>query len=72
MSTATIDDSMDDDVFEALEDHPRLKVRPDKDRQANTPSPTGYRDYKPPAEVLRLCENDVIESSEQKIHKVPR
>lgn len=59
-----MDDSMDDDVFE---DSDQLKVTTKK---TSTPSPTGYRDYKPPAEVLKLCQTDVIEDKEQTVHKV--
>lgn len=69
-----MDDSMDDDVFEATEETTsgRLKVIHNDylDRSQNTPSPTGYRDYKPPAEVLKMCENDIVEESEQRVHKV--
>ncbi|CAH1155985.1 unnamed protein product [Phaedon cochleariae] len=62
-----MDDSMDDDVFEATEDT-RLRVTADHPH-SNTPSPTGYRNYQPPAEVLKLCQTDVIEAVEPKIHK---
>lgn len=58
------DDSMDDDVFEDIDS---LRV---SGKKGNTPSPTGYRDYKPPAEVLKLCQSDVIEDKEQIVHKV--
>lgn len=61
------DDSMDDDVFESQEDIDSLKVA---GKKGNTPSPTGYRDYKPPAEVLKLCQTDVLEDCEQIVHKV--
>jgi len=57
----TAEDSMSDDVFEMDDDRystvtnalsggltPAVGERP----LDNTPSPTGYRDYKPPAEVL--------------------
>lgn len=66
------DDSMDDDVFESQEDtNARLRVAEQQSNQrTNTPSPTGYRDYKPPAEVLRLCETDAFDDTEQIIHKV--
>ncbi|XP_063930269.1 ras-related protein Rab-37-like isoform X1 [Zophobas morio] len=57
------DDSMDDDVFEDIDS---LRV---SGKKGNTPSPTGYRDYKPPAEVLKLCQSDVIEDKEQIVHK---
>ncbi|XP_008198272.1 ras-related protein Rab-37 isoform X1 [Tribolium castaneum] len=56
------DDSMDDDVFEDVDS---LRVS----GQKSTPSPTGYRDYKPPAEVLKLCQTDVLEDCEQIVHK---
>ncbi|XP_057657406.1 uncharacterized protein LOC130894544 [Diorhabda carinulata] len=68
---ATDGDSMDDDVFETLEDiDSRLNVS-DRNfsQKGGTPSPTGYRNYKPPDEVLKLAENDVIESTEPAIHK---
>lgn len=58
----TAEDSMSDDVFEMDDDHsstvtsvvsggltPATMERP---LEKTTPSPTGYRDYKPPAEVL--------------------
>ncbi|RZC36442.1 Ras domain containing protein, partial [Asbolus verrucosus] len=61
------DDSMDDDVFESQDDgETTLKV---SGKKGNTPSPTGYRDYKPPAEVLKLCQTDVLEDCEQIVHK---
>lgn len=72
----TTDDSMDDDVFEVTEDYTannstRLKVQQNAaNHRENTPSPTGYRGYKPPAEVLKLAEGDVIEDSEIQVHKV--
>jgi Ras-related protein Rab-37 len=61
------DDSMDDDVFESQEDGDGLRV---SGKKGNTPSPTGYRDYKPPAEVLKMCQTDVLEDCEQIVHKV--
>lgn len=75
MKKMATDESMDDEVFEATEENisSKLKVLENdhrSNRKANTPSPTGYRDYKPPAEVLKLCETDVIEDNEQTIHKV--
>jgi len=76
----TTDDSMSDDVFESPEDT-ALTEGGDTGRQVNTmtvpgqhaqqlktPSPTGYRDYKPPAEMLRLYEKQ--EEAEQMMHKV--
>ncbi|XP_076755532.1 ras-related protein Rab-37 isoform X2 [Xylocopa sonorina] len=57
LTVMTGDDSMSDDVFEVEEDTsmavsngltPGSVDRP----SAATPSPTGYRDYKPPAEVF--------------------
>nr|CAI5862265.1 unnamed protein product [Callosobruchus analis] len=54
-------DSMDDDVF--VDDNAegadvRLRVTDRKPQHAsNTPSPTGYRNYQPPAEVLKLADN---------------
>lgn len=66
------DDSMDDDVFEATDEsaNRKLKVIEDNYKKASTPSPTGYRDYKPPAEVLKLCETDILEDTEHSVHKV--
>ncbi|XP_023030359.2 ras-related protein Rab-37 isoform X1 [Leptinotarsa decemlineata] len=63
------DDSMDDDVFEAIEDN-RLKLTAkDSEKKDKAPSPTGYRNYKPPAEVLKLCQSDIIVDVEPRIHK---
>lgn len=59
------DDSIDDDVFET-KDTNTLNIK----TSGTTPSPTGYRDYKPPDEVLRLCQTDNIEELEQTVHKV--
>lgn len=65
------DDSIDDDVFETKDTLPNTSLDVNKpNKGATTPSPTGYRDYKPPAEVLRLCETDNLEESEQTVHKV--
>lgn len=67
------DDSMDDEVFETQEDtNKRLSVlENDTKHKDKTPSPTGYRNYRPPSEVLRLGENEsIIECVEQPIHKV--
>lgn len=65
------DDSIDDDVFETKDTIPNTSLVVNKtNKAATTPSPTGYRDYKPPAEVLRLCETDNLEESEQTVHKV--
>lgn len=51
----TGDDSMSDDVFEMEEDTSAALstgLTPLMGQPTTTPSPTGYRDYKPPAEVL--------------------
>lgn len=51
----TGDDSMSDDVFEMEEDTSTALstgLTPLMGQPTTTPSPTGYRDYKPPAEVL--------------------
>lgn len=64
------DDSIDDDVFETKESTISTSTLNTNEKPTTTPSPTGYRDYKPPAEVLRLCETDNIEELEQTIHKV--
>jgi Ras-related protein Rab-37 len=76
----TTDDSMSDDVFESPEDtamadsdrggcvskHASVMSVPGKH---TTPSPTGYRDYKPPVEVLKMYEQQQ-EEYEQIVHKV--
>lgn len=69
---ANTEDSIDDDVFETVEDtnNSNLKINQNSNQLRSTPSPTGYRDYKPPAEVLKLCENDTIEDTNQRVHKV--
>ena len=74
------DDSMSDDVFESPED----MAMAENERggyvskqtsmmsvpgQQTTPSPTGYRDYKPPVEVLKMYEQEQ-QQSEQTVHKV--
>ncbi|XP_076265541.1 RAS oncogene family member Rab26 isoform X1 [Rhynchophorus ferrugineus] len=69
---ATTDDSMDDDVFESQEDvDNKLKLLDNHhlDRRLNTPSPTGYRGYQPPVEVLNLCRSNVLDEVEVTIHK---
>lgn len=66
------DDSIDDDVFETKDPSLTTLNVEEEGRPATTPSPTGYRDYKPPAEVLRLCETDNFEELEQTVHKVPK
>ena len=53
-----IDDSMSDDVFvESDEESPELKL--DK-KPSPHPSPTGYRDYKPPTNLLKQDEHAVL------------
>ncbi|XP_015603295.1 ras-related protein Rab-37 isoform X2 [Cephus cinctus] len=61
LNIMTADDSMSDDVFEVDEellglkdadDVPGLAPATGEDSTTVAPSPTGYRDYKPPAEVL--------------------
>ncbi|CAG9862322.1 unnamed protein product [Phyllotreta striolata] len=63
---AQTDDSMDDDVFEAVDD---VNKRLDVSSKNTHPSPTGYRNYKPPDEILKLCQYDVIVSDEPVVHK---
>ncbi|XP_075219972.1 RAS oncogene family member Rab26 isoform X3 [Lycorma delicatula] len=46
------DDSMSDDVFESPQETQSLQA-PSQTSGGTTPSPTGYRDYKPPADLLR-------------------
>jgi Ras-related protein Rab-37 len=80
----TTDDSMSDDVFESPEDTAMMEsgggVSVGKQmnvmsapvqlaQQLKTPSPTGYRDYKPPVEMLKLYEQQQ-EEAEQMVHKV--
>jgi Ras-related protein Rab-37 len=79
----TTDDSMSDDVFESPEDTAmmeggggvsvgkQMNVMPvpgQRTQQLKTPSPTGYRDYKPPVEILKMYEQQ--EEVEQMVHKV--
>ncbi|GFG40995.1 hypothetical protein Cfor_12591, partial [Coptotermes formosanus] len=76
----TTDDSMSDDVFESPEDTALAASEREgcASKQTNvmsvpgqhtTPSPTGYRDYKPPVDVLKMYEQQQ-EESEQIVHKV--
>jgi len=80
LQVMTTDDSMSDDVFESPEDMAMTEVERGNygTKQMNvmsvpgqhtTPSPTGYRDYKPPAEVLKMYEQQQ-EEVEQAVHKV--
>lgn len=46
--------------------HSALKVRGDDDKK--TPSPTGYRDYTPPVELLQAAQEESFQ--EQMVHKV--
>lgn len=66
---AATEDSMDDDVFET-ENDARDKLRTGDRKLPKTPSPTGYRGYKPPPEVIKLAQNDIFEDNEQMTHKV--
>jgi Ras-related protein Rab-37 len=80
----TTDDSMSDDVFESPEDTAMtvsggggyggkqtntMSVPGQHTQQIKTPSPTGYRDYRPPAEMLKFYEQQQ-EEAEQMVHKV--
>ncbi|XP_044754846.1 ras-related protein Rab-37-like isoform X3 [Coccinella septempunctata] len=65
---AATDDSMDDDVFETETDA-KDKLRTGERKLPKTPSPTGYRGYKPPPEVIKLAQNDIFEDTEQITHK---
>jgi hypothetical protein len=77
LQVMTTDDSMSDDVFESPEDMAMTEgERGTKQSkvmsvpgQNITPSPTGYRDYKPPADVLKMYELQQ-EEAEQAVHKV--
>lgn len=66
---AATEDSMDDDVFEVEEDA-KDKLRTGDRKLPKVPSPTGYRGYKPPLEVIKLAQNDIFEDTDQKTHKV--
>ncbi|KAJ9581519.1 hypothetical protein L9F63_023303, partial [Diploptera punctata] len=77
----TTDDSMSDDVFESPEDtamsaqsggdggNTNVLSTPGQTQQLKTPSPTGYRDYKPPADMLRMYEQQQ-EEAELMVHKM--
>ncbi|KAL3267690.1 hypothetical protein HHI36_006823 [Cryptolaemus montrouzieri] len=67
---ATTDDSMDDDVFESEDDVRNKLGFEERKMLPKTPSPTGYRGYRPPPEVIKLAQNDVLEETEQITHKV--
>jgi Ras-related protein Rab-37 len=80
LQVMTTDDSMSDDVFESPEDMAMTEGERGSygtkymnvmsvPGQHTTPSPTGYRDYKPPAEVLKMYEQQQ-EEAEQAVHKV--
>jgi Ras-related protein Rab-37 len=84
LQVMTTDDSMSDDVFESPEDTAMMEsggggyggkqmntmsVPGQHTQQLKTPSPTGYRDYRPPAEMLKLYEQPQDEA-EQMVHKV--
>jgi len=74
LQVMTTDDSMSDDVFESPEDMAMTEGTKQTNvmsvpGQHTTPSPTGYRDYKPPAEVLKMYELQQ-EEVEQAVHKV--
>lgn len=70
------DDSLEDEVFETQQESmTSLSVNDGMKggtsvSEQKTPSPTGYRNYKPPAEVLRLCEEETLDETEQIVHKV--
>lgn len=61
--------SMDDDVFEDDDGNAATSHLGEPPRANKTPSPTGYRDYQPPPEVLNMCQTDRIEDFEPKTHK---
>nr|CAD7399227.1 unnamed protein product [Timema cristinae] len=74
MQVMATEDSMSDDVFESLEDGGvgrSLNVLPTPGQQQfhKTPSPTGYRDYKPPADLLKMYDSCGEDEAEQKVHK---
>uniref|UniRef100_A0A1B6DTS0 small monomeric GTPase n=1 Tax=Clastoptera arizonana TaxID=38151 RepID=A0A1B6DTS0_9HEMI len=62
-SVMATDDSMSDDVFESSDEVATLQA-PEPPRQ---PSPTGYRDYKPPAELLRPLQESELEIAHKTI-----
>lgn len=54
------EDSMSDDVFESPDDKTAAILNPPgRPTQARTPSPTGYKDYKPPAHLFKPEEPEV-------------
>ncbi|XP_018321110.1 ras-related protein Rab-37-like isoform X1 [Agrilus planipennis] len=60
------DDGIEDEVFE--DQH--LNVLTSENHKNSTPSPTGYRGYKPPQEVLNLAESDgTLSETGQEVHK---
>lgn len=61
---STTDDFIDDDVFEMLEE-PTSKNPNSKSKV----SPTGYRGYQPPDEVINLCRTNVLDDVDVPIHK---
>ncbi|XP_044732083.1 ras-related protein Rab-37-like isoform X2 [Chrysoperla carnea] len=69
------DDSLEDEVFETQQESMTSLSVNDGVKggtsvsEQKTPSPTGYRNYKPPAEVLRLCEEETLDETEQIVHK---
>ncbi|XP_060528356.1 ras-related protein Rab-37-like isoform X2 [Cylas formicarius] len=73
MSAISADDSMDDDVFESQDNAAALNklkiIENNLEKKCNTPSPTGYRGYQPPAEVLKLCQTDILSDIEPVVHK---
>lgn len=84
LQVMTTDDSMSDDVFESPEDTAMtvsdvagygakqmntMSLPGQHTQQLKTPSPTGYRDYRPPAEMLKHYEQQQ-EEAEQLVHKV--
>ncbi|XP_039293103.1 ras-related protein Rab-37 isoform X2 [Nilaparvata lugens] len=63
-SVMATDDSMSDDVFESPQEVSSLHA-PSNQTTGTTPSPTGYRDYKPPIELYK----SIVEPEVEIAHK---
>lgn len=62
------DDFIDDDVFEMQEETLSKKLDVDPNFRSKV-SPTGYRGYQPPDEVINLCRTNVLDDVDVPIHK---
>lgn len=64
----SLDDNINDDVFESIEEaevNQNTKILSTNTNYDKTPSPTGYRDYKPPSTTRKLSDPSL-----KIIHKV--